>query len=135
LAHGRGGIEEARLEDYVVSGLMDFDDISYDEHADLLYNLAGQTVQHFQTYLSEEETRKVLRCYQLDIAWFIHSQMQSHYWEEAVDYEVKISKGFTELKESAYSYSVDKPPVNYRVSPEDKSNMARYLFGGFGRCL
>ncbi|MGH8564527.1 MAG: hypothetical protein ACREXW_10750 [Gammaproteobacteria bacterium] len=30
LALGRGGIEEARLEDYVVSGLVDFDDISYD---------------------------------------------------------------------------------------------------------
>ena len=68
LALGRGGLEEARLEDYVVSGLVDFDDISYDEHADLLYDLAGQMVQHFRTYLSEEDTRKVLRCYQKDIA-------------------------------------------------------------------
>jgi len=135
LALRRGGIEEARLEDYVVSGLMDFDDISYDDHADLLYDLAGQTVRHFQTYLSEEETRKVLRCYQRDIAKFIHAQMQSHYWEEAVDYEVKVSKGYTELKESAYSYSVSEPPVDYRVSPEDKSNMAKHLFGGFTRCL
>jgi len=33
---------EQRLEDYVVRGLVDFDDISYDEHADLLYDLAGQ---------------------------------------------------------------------------------------------
>ena len=41
LSLGRGGIEEARLEDYVVSGLVDFDDISYDDHADLLYDLAG----------------------------------------------------------------------------------------------
>jgi len=47
---GRGSIEEARLEDYVVGGLVDFDDISYDDHADLLYDLASQTVQHFQTY-------------------------------------------------------------------------------------
>ena len=64
LALGRGGIEEARLEDYVVSGLVDFDDISYDDHADLLYDLAGQTVRHFRSYLSEEDARKVLRCYQ-----------------------------------------------------------------------
>ncbi|MFH0730696.1 MAG: DEAD/DEAH box helicase family protein [Pseudomonadota bacterium] len=135
LALSRGGIEEARLEDYVVSGLMDFDDISYDDHADLLYDLAGQTVRHFQTYLSEEETGKVLRCYQRDIARFVHAQMQAHYWEEAIGYEVKVSKGFTELKESAYSYSVAEPHVDYRVSPEDKSNMPKYLFGGFGRCL
>ena len=43
----RGGSSEARPEDYVVSGLVDFNDISYDEHADLLYELAAQTVKHF----------------------------------------------------------------------------------------
>ena len=118
---GRGSIEEARLEDYVVGGLVDFDDISYDDHADLLYDLASQTVQHFQTYLSEDDTRKVLRCYQRNIAQFIHAQMQGHYWEDVVGYEVKISKGFTELKQSAYTYSVQEPPADYRVAPADKS--------------
>ena len=132
---GRGSIEEARLEDYVVGGLVDFDDISYDDHADLLYDLATQTVQHLLTYLSEDDTRKVLRCYQRNIAQFIHAQMQAHYWEDVVGYEVKISKGFTELKQSAYTYSVQEPPADYRVAPADKSNMAKYLFGGFARCL
>ncbi|MBI4696523.1 MAG: DEAD/DEAH box helicase family protein [Gammaproteobacteria bacterium] len=130
-----GGIEEVRLEDYVVSGLVDFDDVSYDDHAALLYDLATQTVQHFKSYLSEEDTRKVLRCYQRDIARFIHAQMQAHYWEDVVGYEARISKGFTELKQSAYTYSVQEPPANYRVEPADKSNMAKYLFGGFKRCL
>ena len=31
---GRGGIEEQRLDDYVAGGLVDFDDVSYDDHAD-----------------------------------------------------------------------------------------------------
>ena len=132
---GPGGSDEARLEDYVVSGLVAFDDVSYDEHADLLYDLAAQTVQHFKGYLSEEDTRKVLRCYQRDIARYIHAQMQAHYWEDVVGYEVKVSKGFTELKQSAYSHSVREPTANYRVEPADKSNMAKYLFGGFERCL
>ena len=135
VALGRGGIEEARLEDYIVSGLVNFDDISYDDHADLLYDLATQTVRHFESYLSTDDTRKVLRCYQRDIARFIHAQMQAHYWEDTAGYEVKISKGFTELKPSAYTYSVREPPADYRVAPEDKSNMAKYLFGGFQRCL
>ena len=135
VAVGRGGIDEARLEDYVVSGLVDFDDVSYDEHADLLYDLATQTVQHFKGYLSEEDTRKVLRCYQQKIAHFIHAQMQAHYWEDVAGYEVKISKGYTELKQSAYSHSAQEPTANYRVEPADKSNMAKYLFGGFQRCL
>jgi type III restriction enzyme len=135
LALGRYGIEEARPEDYVVSGLVDFDDVSYDDHAGLLYDLASQTVQHFETYLSEEDTRKVLRCYQRDIARFIHTQMQAHYWEDAVGYEVKVSKGFTELRPSAYTCSITEPPLDFRFSPSDKSNMAKYLFGGFDRCL
>jgi type III restriction enzyme len=135
LALGRGGIAETRLEDYVVSGLVDFDDISYDDHADLLYDLAKQTVRHFQSYLSEDDSRKVLRCYQRDIARYVHAQMQNHFWEDVSGYEVQISKGFTELRPSAYTYSAGEPPLDYRVSPSDKSNMAKYLFAGFKRCL
>jgi len=135
LALGKGGIETQRLEDHVVGALIDFDDISYDDHAELLYDLAGQVVRHFQTHLSDDETRKILRCHQCDIARFIHSRMQSHAWEETAGYEVKVSKGFTELKESAYSYPKAAPPIDFRTSPENRSNMAKYLFGGFQRCL
>jgi type III restriction enzyme len=79
--------------------------------------------------------RKVLRCYQRDIARFIHAQMQDHYWEEAAGYDVRVSKGFTDLKQSAYTCSVEEPPADYRVAPADKSNMTKYLFGNFKRCL
>ncbi|PJC04317.1 MAG: type III restriction endonuclease subunit R, partial [Gallionellaceae bacterium CG_4_9_14_0_8_um_filter_60_335] len=43
--------------------------------------------------------------------------------------------GYTEFKSSAYTYSVNEPPADYRVSPADKSNMSKYVFGGFKRCL
>jgi type III restriction enzyme len=119
---GKGGIVEARIEDYIVSGLIDFDDVAYDNHADLLYDLATQTVRHFQSYLSEEDTRHVLRLHQRDIARFIHAQMQDHYWEEVVAYEVVVSKGFTDLKPSAYTASAIEPVLNIQVSPDDKSN-------------
>ncbi len=132
---GNGGIEESRMEDYIVSGLVNYDDVSYDDQADFLYDLAAQTVKHFCSYLSEDETRKVLRCYQRDIARFIYAQMQEHSWEEVVEYEVVVSKGFTEFKSSAYTYSVNEPTANYLVSPTDKSNMSKYVFGGFKRCL
>jgi type III restriction enzyme len=46
-----------------------------------------------------------------------------------------IITGDTELKPSAYTHSVADPLADYRVSPPDKSNMAKYLFGGFERCL
>ncbi len=37
-----------RLEDYVVEHLVDYDDISYDEHAELIYDLATQSVDYFR---------------------------------------------------------------------------------------
>jgi type III restriction enzyme len=61
--------------------------------------------------------------------------MQEHYWEKATGYEVKVSQGFCELKPSAYTASASNPVLDYRQPPADKSNMAKYLFGGFKCCL
>jgi type III restriction enzyme len=133
---GKGGIKEKRLENYVVSGLVDYDDIDYEKHSELLYDLATQTVNHFKSYLTEEEAGKVLCRHQKEIAAFIHAQMQQHFWEDdKVEYEVIISKGFTELKPSAYTASATEEPLDFRMSPSDKTNMAKYLFGRFQRCL
>lgn len=128
-----GGVE--RVEDIVVAALAEFDDVSYDDHADLLYDLAGQAARQLLVSLSEEEARKVVRCHQRDIARIIHGQMRAYAWEEAAGYEVRVSRGFTELKECAYSHPAAEAPLDYHVSPEDRTNMARYLFGGFSRCL
>jgi type III restriction enzyme len=48
---------------------------------------------------------------------------------------VQISKGYTELRPSAYTHAVKEAPADYRDSPADKSNMSKYLFTGFERCL
>jgi type III restriction enzyme len=135
LGVGQAGSEESQLEDYVVSGLIDFDDVAYDDHADLLYGLAEQVTAHLRSYLSGDDAGKVLRLHQKEIARFVHAQMQRHYWEEVVEYEVRISKGFTELRQSAYTAAAGERPLDFRLSPADKSNMAKYLFGGFSRCL
>ena len=125
----------ARLEDYIVNSLAEFDDVSYDDYAELLYDLAEQTVQRYYAYLSEEDTRKVLRYYRRGIAELIHAQMREHSREETAGYEVVISKGFSALKSCAYTASAADTILDYRVLPTNKSNMAKYLFGGFKRCL
>jgi type III restriction enzyme len=57
------------------------DDISYDDQVKLLYDLAGQIVKNPLSYLSEEDTRRVLIYHQRQLAASIHAQMQAHYWE------------------------------------------------------
>ena len=133
---GRGSVDEHRLEDYVVSGLIDFDDVAYDEHADLLYDLADQVVSHLRGYLSEDDARKVLRLYQNEISRFVHAQMQKHFWQDdTTEYEVVITRGFTALRPSAYTAAAGEQPMDFKTSPADKSNMSKYLFGGFAKCL
>jgi type III restriction enzyme len=36
---------------------------------------------------------------------------------------------------SAYTAAAGEQPLDFRTSPVDRSNMAKYLFGGFNRCL
>ena len=135
---GRGGIEEKRLEDYIVSGLVDFDDISYDETtADLLFNLASQVVKHFRTDMkyADGDIQKVLRMDQKQIAGNVRSQMQKHHWVEQAELRVVVSRGFTELKPSAFTASATNTIHDLRQPPVDKSKIAQYVYSGFKRCL
>ena len=133
---GSANVNEQRLEDYVVSGLIDFDDVAYDEHADLLYDLAGQVTAHFLKTHPEDGVRKILHLHQKQIAAFIHAQMQKHFWKDTSGgYDVVVTRGFTELRKSAFTAAAGEVPIDYRQSPSDKSNMSRYVFGGFQKCL
>lgn len=130
------GQTEPRLEDYLVRTLIDFDDISYDHHADLLYDLAGQMVAHLRSYLKEDsDLLNVLQYYHRQLAEFIHSQMQAHHWEKASGYDVVVSKGFTALKPLAFTAPADDKILNFRHPVSDRTKIAQIVFGGFARCL
>ena len=128
--------EDRSLEDYVVSALVEFDDVSYEEHAELLHGLAGRVASHFLSYLPENDTRKVLQVHRKEIAAFVHAQMQPHFWQEAPGgYDVRISRGFTALKERTYACPSDEALRDFREPPPDKASIGRHLFGGFARGL
>jgi type III restriction enzyme len=137
LSTGEGGIREQRLENYIVRGLVDFDDVSYDEQADLLYDLAGQVVRHLRSYLSEEETGRVLQFHQRALCALIHAQMHEpgHYWEKAEGgYEAKVYQGFTPIIRRGV-FTASGPVSDYRTEPADKTKIGQMLFGGFTKCL
>jgi len=127
---------EQRLEDYVVRGLIDFNDIDYDKHSDLLYDLAGQLVRHLRSYLAEEEdVRNVLIYFQKQLAALVHAQMQEHQWEETGGSDVVVRKGFTGLKPSAYTAKDGEPIQDFRQTVTNPSRISQMLFGGFQRGL
>ncbi|MCK9608672.1 MAG: DEAD/DEAH box helicase family protein [Methylomonas sp.] len=129
------GLVEQRLEDYIVHALVDYDDIDYFSHAELLYDLAGQMVKHLSSYLSEAEVQSVLDRDRRLIAREIHAQMMAHFWEQATEYEVKVSRGFTELKPCNYTAAAGQTAHHYRETVTETSRIKQMLFGGFERCL
>jgi type III restriction enzyme len=129
------GLKEQRPEDYIVHALVDFDDIDYFTHADLLYDLAGQMVQHLLGYLSEIEACSVLDRDRRLIAREIHAQMMAHFWEEATEYEVQVSRGFTELKPCNYTATAGQTAHRFRETLTETGRIKQMLFGGFSRCL
>ena len=138
LETGKGIVEEERLEDYIVRGLIDFNDIHYDEHADLLYALATQVVRHLQNYLKDdEEVVNVLQYHQQVLVNLVHTQMQEHYVETATDYVAHVTKGFRTLKPLSCMALADESVRNFRdtIPDGEKNRIKSMIFGGFERCL
>lgn len=131
-----GGVEEARLEDYMVRGLIDFDDVSYDEQADLLYRLGGQVVAHLRGYLKDdEEVRNVLLVHQPQIAALVHAQMLSHTWEEASSYEAVVSQGFSEVRAQSFSVPATEAVRPFDRPIDNKIDIRKMYFDGFKKCI
>ena len=132
----KGGLREVRLEDYIVHALVDFDDIDYFAHSELLYDLAGQAVAHFRSKnYSEDEMHNVLDTYRRVISRDIHAQMMAHFWEQATSYEVQVSRGFTELRSCNYTATAGQTAHHFRETVAEPSRIKQMLFGGFEHCL
>jgi type III restriction enzyme len=136
LVSGDGVVEEPRLENYIVRGLFDKNDIDYDAHSALLYKLASQLVRHLQSYLSsEDDVRNVLQYNQSELVRLVHTQMNQHYIEKATEYQVSVPKGFQRLSSSSAEIELGKSARNFRQPVEEKLLIRGMVFGGFRKCL
>ncbi len=133
---GRVSFQEGRLEDYLVSDLIDFDDISYDVHADILYDLAGQMIAYLRSYLaSDVETLNILQYYGKDLAHEIHDQMQPYYKPGYTEYDVTVTRGFTHPKMVSVSYNTQEKIQHFRDNVAQRALIRGMLFQGFRKCL
>ena len=136
LMSGTGVVEEAKPENYVVRGLMDFDDVDYDSNSALLYRLAGQVVHHLRSYLSSDAAvTNVLQYYQQRLASLVHAQMHGHFEATATRYEPSISKGFATLRPNHYTTPADESERDFRAPVSNPQEIKKLLFGGFAKCL
>ena len=129
---------EDRLENYIVRNLVDFDDISYDEHADILYKLSEQVVNKIRSYLmKDDEVLNVVQFNQRQFASYIHAQMQKKWWQIADEgFEVKVSRGYQTFTDASYSADGDETlrNVHQPLMTGERDRIGGMLFGGFVRC-
>lgn len=136
LADQNGLQTELVPENYIVRHLIDFDDVSYDDHSELLYEVSGQTISHLRSYLKDErEVTNVLQYHGKRISEVLHAQMANHQTLNETDYDVRVTKGFVTLRDSNYSIDASERARNFR-SPVDNPQQIRSMhFGGFRKCL
>ncbi|MEW8488604.1 MAG: DEAD/DEAH box helicase family protein [Candidatus Thiodiazotropha endolucinida] len=136
MGQGDSGNYEPIKENYILKKLFDYDDISYDEHADILYDLSKQAVEHLLTYLNDDkDVENVLQNQSDTIAKVIHAQMEQNFYEDAAAYEVEVRSGFTALKDSSYTAAKGQAVHNYRDTVKEVSKIKQMLFGHFNKCL
>lgn len=61
--------------------------------------------------------------------------MMAHFWQASEEYEVQVSRGFTELKPCNFTVTAGRPPRSYRETLDDPGRIKQLVFGGFKRCL
>lgn len=129
---------EERIEDYIVRNLVDFEDISYFEHAEILYKLSRSLVTKIRSYLqTDEEVLNVIQFYQKQFATHIHSQMQKHWWQEADEgYDVVVSRGYQVFTDTTYVADGNEQLRNIHqpLATGERDRIGGMLFGGFERC-
>ncbi|MDN5870187.1 MAG: hypothetical protein L0H73_05635 [Nitrococcus sp.] len=138
LARNSNDPSEARAEDYLLRYLIDRNEIDYDEHADLLYKLAGQVVARVRTYLqTAADVENVLLRHGRQLADFIFAQMMQHYEETPLgpdDYEVRVTRGFALLRAQPLNVAPGQNVRNFRHAATPLSETKRQVFGGFKKC-
>jgi type III restriction enzyme len=135
LARKTETVREERVENYLVRHLVDFPEIDYDTHSELLFKLSEQMVSHLRSYLSsKEDIENVLLSHGKILARFIFNQMKRHYWETPTDYRATVAKGFQLLRPQHFNIPNDQAVWDFRKPVVPASDTRKHVFGSFRRC-
>jgi len=131
----RRDLREPRPENYLVGVLMERDEIDYEAHAELLYKLSGQVVARLRGYLPDDTAvENVLIYHRRALAEFIWAQMAAHRWETPTGYQGRVTRGFTMLRQLAFTLPPGAAPRDFRQPLPAGTNIRQVVFAGFTKC-
>lgn len=86
------------VENEVARHIIINDNVDYSTCAELIYSLITEAKQHFLSYLTPEETEKVMRDRQQTLADIIYAQMNQHFHKEETSYRASEMRPFTRIE-------------------------------------
>ena len=85
-------------ENEIVRHIIVHDNVDYASCSDLIYSLVNEAKQHFLSYLTDEETEKVMRDRQKTIADIIYNQMNEHFYHEEINFLASKMRPFSRIE-------------------------------------
>ena len=131
---GKSGSSKRPAVEQLITSLIDFDDVDYDEISDLLYKLVGQAVDAIRNNapgISDDDLNERVYAFKQSLVDNIYKQMKEHY--RIIPGEFKINKilPFSKIHEqhiivNKWGYRDFHEPV-----PVPKSDVKKYVYIGF----
>lgn len=85
-------------ENEIVRHIIVKDNVDYETSANLIYSLVDDAKRHFLSYLTADETEKVMRQRQRNLAEIIYSQMNEHFYKEVTNYKASEMRPFSRIE-------------------------------------
>lgn len=131
---GKSGSSKRSAVEQLITSLIDFDDVDYDEVSDLLYKLVGQAVDAIRNNASgitDDDLNERVHAFKQSLADNIYKQMKKHY--RIIPGEFKINKVLP------FSKILDQPIIVndwgtldfHEPVPTPKSVVTKYVYVGF----
>ncbi|RCX15458.1 type III restriction enzyme [Anaerobacterium chartisolvens] len=86
------------VENEIVRHIIVHDNVDYSTSFELIYSLIADARKHFLSYLTSEETEKVMRDRQRSLAQIIYAQMNEHFYKEETGYRASNMRPFTRIE-------------------------------------
>ena len=115
----------------IVGALMNYDEVDYDENAELLYHLAGQAVEAIESYLDDKtDLPKVVNQFKNAIAGLIYDQMTRHFVVASLGYLKPVVLPFAGIIDQHHTEIKGFGKIGYR-DPVKQAFVKKFIYTGF----
>ncbi|MFZ2284319.1 MAG: DEAD/DEAH box helicase family protein [Lutibacter sp.] len=116
----------------IISELIDFSDVDYDDNADLLYHLATQAYNSIKDNIDKEENiSQAIFQFKSTIANKIYLQMKDNFILSTPEYVAPRVYPFTKIEQWNFSALVNSGYKDYREVVIPTISVPKYVFRGF----